>query len=98
MMLVNAYFKWPQTTFKKRPPPPTHTLFVYCNSHARWNDIVRGGMSDISASANQTTDHKNIIQVWIFQLQAEAQPALCIQSTVFVCVEFHQASEEGYES
>lgn len=55
-------------------------------------------MSGISASANQTTDHKNIIQVWIFQLWAEAQPALCIQSTVFVCVEFHQASEEGYES
>lgn len=35
MMLVNAYFKWPQTTFKKRPPP-THTpsLFTVTATHA----------------------------------------------------------------
>lgn len=35
MMLVNAYFKWPQTTFKKRPPPPhTPSLFTVTATHA----------------------------------------------------------------
>lgn len=79
----DAFFKRPQIGMLCS----THSgaSFVYLNSHTLWYCQQR---SDISASAKESTNKLtacNINQVYIFQFSAEAQPAWCIQSSVFVC-------------